>query len=188
MEQKGLRVNMPKTKVMTSGYGLDVLVKSGRYPCAVCLRGVGERNAILCSSCGAWVHGKACSDLTRLPASDPTYVCRRCKGLARPIDGRPFASLAVNGAELEAVGTFCYLGDMLSAAGGCDLAIKTRCKSAWNKFKKLEPILTSRHLSLKTCGRVFSTCITSVHYCSTGARRGLRLALSCNVFAEMIEA
>ena len=162
MERKGLRVNMPKTKVMTSGYGLDVLVKSGRYPCAVCLRGVGERNAILCSSCGAWVHGKACSDLTRLPASDPTYVCRRCKGLARPIDGRPFASLAVDGAELEAVGTFCYLGDMLSAAGGCDWAIKTRCKSAWNKFKKLEPILTSRHLSLKTRGRVFSTCVRPV--------------------------
>ena len=38
MEKKGLRVNMGKTKIMESGINLDVLKKSGKYPCGVCLR------------------------------------------------------------------------------------------------------------------------------------------------------
>ena len=37
MEKKGLRVNMGKTKIMESGINLDVLKKSGKYPCGVCL-------------------------------------------------------------------------------------------------------------------------------------------------------
>ena len=36
MEKKGLRVNMGKTKIMESGINLDVLKKSGKYPCGVC--------------------------------------------------------------------------------------------------------------------------------------------------------
>ena len=36
MEEKGLRVNMKKTKVMISGTGLNMLKDSGLYPCAVC--------------------------------------------------------------------------------------------------------------------------------------------------------
>ena len=31
---------------------------------------------------------------------------------------------------------FCYLGDMLSAGGGCELAAVTRCKSAWGTFRQ----------------------------------------------------
>ena len=44
MEKKGLRVNMGKTKIMESGFNLDVLKKSGKYPCGVCLTGVGSTN------------------------------------------------------------------------------------------------------------------------------------------------
>ena len=54
-----------------------------------------------------------------------------------------------------------YLGDMLSAAGGCELSTTTRVKTAWKKFKELKPVLSSRHLSFKTCGRVYSTCVRS---------------------------
>ena len=46
MEKKGLRVNMGKTKIMESGINLDVLKKSGKYPCSVCQSGVGSSNAI----------------------------------------------------------------------------------------------------------------------------------------------
>ncbi|RUS74129.1 hypothetical protein EGW08_018109 [Elysia chlorotica] len=59
------------------------------------------------------------------------------------------------------VASFCYLGDMLSAAGGCDLATTTRVKTAWKKFKELLPVLLSRHLSYKTRGHVYSTCVRS---------------------------
>ena len=62
MEKKGLRVNIGKTKIMESGINLDVLKKSGKYPCGVCLTGVGSITAILCDGCEPWVH-KKCSGI-----------------------------------------------------------------------------------------------------------------------------
>ena len=32
-------------------------------------------------------------------------------------------------------------------------------KTAWKKFKELIPVLSSRHLSFKTCGHVYSSCV-----------------------------
>ena len=55
MEKKGLRVNMSKTKLMFPGSNLDVLRKSGKYPCGVCQAGM-SRNAIQCGGCRQWVH------------------------------------------------------------------------------------------------------------------------------------
>ena len=55
--------------------------------------------------------------------------------------------------KLEAVPEFCYLRDMLSAGGGCELAAVTR---------QLLPIFTNRKLPLLTRGRVYSTCVRSV--------------------------
>ena len=48
---------------------------------------------------------------------------------------------------------------MLSAAIGCELSTITCVKTAWKKFKELLPVLSSRHLSFKTCGRVYSSCV-----------------------------
>ena len=62
----------------------------------------------------------------------------------------------------EVVPEFCYLGDMLSAGGGCELAAITRCKCAWGKFRQLLPLLTNRHLPLLTRGKVYSSCVRSV--------------------------
>ena len=59
------------------------------------------------------------------------------------------------------IGRPCYLGDMLSAAGGCELSTTTRVKTAWKKFKDLLPVLSSGHLSFKTCGHVYSSCVRS---------------------------
>ena len=50
---------------------------------------------------------------------------------------------------------------MLSAAGGCELSTTTRVKTAWKKFKDLLPVLSSRHLSFKTRGHVYSSCVRS---------------------------
>ena len=59
MELKGLKVNIEKTKVMRSGKSGGEIVKTGRWPCAVCGKGVGA-NSIQCSDCCGWVH-KRCS-------------------------------------------------------------------------------------------------------------------------------
>ena len=115
MEEKGLRVNAGKTKIMICGTGLDLLQSSDEFPCAVCPTGVGS-NSIFCNGCTHWVH-KKCSGLKRL-TEDPDHRCTRCQGSARPLDGRPQREVQVGPDKLEVVASFCYLGDMLSAAGG----------------------------------------------------------------------
>ena len=80
---------------------------------------------------------------------------------SRPLDGRPQKEVQVGPEKLEVVASFCYLGDMLSAAGGCELSTTTRVKTAWKKFKDLLPVLSSRHLSFKTRGHVYSSCVRS---------------------------
>ena len=82
-------------------------------------------------------------------------------GNARPIDGRPQSEVQVGPDKLEVVASFCYLGDMLSAGGGCEMAVTTRVKTAWKKFRELLPVLTSRHFSYKTRGHVYSSCMRS---------------------------
>ena len=172
MEKKGLRVNMGKTKIMESGINLDVLKKSGKYPCGVCQSGVGSSNAIFCGGCKRWVH-KKCSGIKGPLRPDPEFRCARCLGTAQAIDEREISEVEVGNEKLEVVPEFCYLGDMLSAGGGCELAAITRCKCAWGKFRKLLPILTNRHLPLLTRGKVYSSCVRSVmlHVAETWAMK-----------------
>ena len=125
------------------GTGLDLLQSSGEYPCAVCRTGVGN-NSIYCNGCKLWVH-KKCSGLQQL-TPDSDYRCARCMGNARPIDDRPQSEVQVGPDKLEVVASFCYLSDMLSAGGGCEMAVTTHVKTALKKFRELLPVLTSRPL------------------------------------------
>ena len=50
---------------------------------------------------------------------------------------------------------------MLSAGGGCEIAVTTHVKTAWKKSRELLPVLTSLHLSYKTRGQVYSSCVRS---------------------------
>ena len=93
-------------------------------------------------------HGKPCR-------------CARCMGNARPIDGRPQVEVEVGPDKLEVVTSFCYLSDILSAGGGCEMAVTTCVKTAWKKFRELLPVLTSCNLSYKTRGHVYSSCVRS---------------------------
>ena len=160
MEKKGLRVNMGKTKIMVSGMDLDLLKKSGKDPCGVCQKGVGS-NAIFCGGCLCWIH-KKCSGIKGPLHPDPDFRCARCLGKARSIDGQTVKEVKVDDEKLEVVPEFCYLGDMLSAGGGCELAAETHCKCARGKFCQLLPLLTNRNVPLVTRGRVYSTCVRSV--------------------------
>ena len=64
--------------------------------------------------------------------------------------------------KLEDVTDFCYLGDMISAGGGCELSLITRYKSAWSKFRQLLPLLTNPHLLFTTRGQIYNTYIKAV--------------------------
>ena len=80
---------------------------------------------------------------------------------AHPLDGRPQKEVQVRPDKLEVVAYFCYLGDMLSAAAGCELSTTICVKTAWKKFKDLLPVLSSRQLSFKTHGHVYNSCVQS---------------------------
>ena len=41
------------------------------------------------------------------------------------------------------------------------MTVTTHVKTAWKKFRELLPVLTSRHLSYKTRGHVYSSCVRS---------------------------
>ena len=45
----------------------------------------------------------------------------------------------INEGMHKAVQEFCYLVDMLSARGGCELAVVKHCKCSWEKFCQLLP-------------------------------------------------
>ena len=59
------------------------------------------------------------------------------------------------------VASFYYLGDKLSAGRDCEMAVTARLKTACKKFRELLPVLTSRRLSYKTRGHVYSSCVWS---------------------------
>ena len=144
MEEKGLRVNAGKTKIVICSTGLDFLQSSGKFSCALCRTGAGSKS-IFCNACKHWMH-KKCSGLKRL-TKDPDYRCTRCQGTTRPLDGRPQREVQDGPDKQEVVASFCSVGDMLSAAGGCELSTTTCVKTAWKKFKELLPVLSSHHLS-----------------------------------------
>jgi len=50
VENRGMRVNINKTKVMISGERNKITQKAVRWPCGVCSRGVGD-NSKQCTSC-----------------------------------------------------------------------------------------------------------------------------------------
>ena len=50
--------------------------KTGKFPCSVCLKGVGG-NSILCPACKCWVHAK-CSGLKGQLTKATNFVCSQC--------------------------------------------------------------------------------------------------------------
>jgi hypothetical protein len=160
MEEKGLRVNMGKTKVMRCRDGAGQVKQSGKHPCGICKKGVGS-NSIKCISCNSWIH-KRCSGISGKLQNVSGYRCRRC------VDGNPSQaevlreiSIGIDG-KLECVDEFRYLGDMIGAGGGAEAASRARVRCAWAKFRELAPVLTSRGASLKVKGKVYRACVQRV--------------------------
>ena len=158
-KKKGLKVNLPKTKVMHSRHDVPkTKVHSVKFPCGVCYKGVGA-NSILCTSCNKWVH-KRCTSVKGKLAKVENFVCKSCTTPAVPDDVRQ--SIVIDGDEFDMVKEFCYLGDVCGESGGCGDAATSRIRSAWKAFHELLPILTNRGISLPHRGNIFNTCIRRV--------------------------
>ena len=141
---------------MICGTGLDLLQCSGEYPCTVRHTGVGNYS-IYCNGCKLLVH-KRCRGLQWL-TPNPDYRCAWRKETARPIDSKPQSEVQIRLDKLKMVATFYYLGDMLYS--DCELGVTTRLKTALKKFRELLSVFTSHHLSYKTHGHLYSSCMQS---------------------------
>uniref|UniRef100_UPI00358F83B0 striatin-3 isoform X2 n=1 Tax=Myxine glutinosa TaxID=7769 RepID=UPI00358F83B0 len=150
METKGLKVNIGKTKVMARGKACGEVERTGKWPCAVCKKGVLV-NSIQCTMCTEWVHQK-CSGLRgSLTSVAATFKCKVCtEGAA---DGGNVELDLEDCVKLEGVKTFCDLGDMLNGEGGSDSATVARVRCAWKKLWELSGMLTRRGVSLKLKGK-----------------------------------
>jgi len=141
VKNRGMRVNMNKTKVMISGERQKLLQKAARWPCGVCGRGVGG-NSIQCTRCHKWVHKKCSGIKESMYKVMRSFICRGC---SNPVISTCHTSVDIGAsANLEVVDKFCYLGDMLSVDGDGDAAVEARIPIGRNKFRQLVPLLTNR--------------------------------------------
>ena len=146
LEDKGLNVNVGKTKMMVSGTeGKIVLSKTD--PCGICGNRVGC-NAVCRTQCTKWIHGR-CTKMKKVTRSSARYfVCRRCTdvrdGAEEPVE--------VLCHEVETVKGFCYLGDRLNASGRCETAMTSRVRIGWMKFRECEELLRGRRFLLRKKG------------------------------------
>ena len=96
---------MVKTKVVVCGNHLNMLKKSGCFPCGVCFNGVDCNSIFVKVGCG----------MSGGLKKDPSFRCSRCRSTAQPVDGRKITEIQMVNDKLEVVTDFCYLGDMISA-------------------------------------------------------------------------
>ena len=79
-ENKGLKDNHGKTKVMISG-GItkDGTSKSKVDPCGACSLRV-KATLVLCLQCGKWIHGRCAGVKIVTPKFSRNFPCRKCQG------------------------------------------------------------------------------------------------------------
>jgi hypothetical protein len=157
LEAGGMRVSAAKTKVVEFGDEAGGGKESGRYPCGVCGKWVGE-NSVLCTACGKWVHARCSGVRGRLSMAADGFRCSTCLG--GPMAARE-KELEVGGSRFGIVDEFCYLGDVLEAGGGVEGAVRARVRCAWARWRALSPVLLQKGFSLRVKGSLYAIGVRS---------------------------
>ena len=137
-----MKVNTGKMKVMANGEGGERVV-SKVDPCGVCDKRV-KANSVLYVGCNKWVHKKCSGVKGSLRKVEGVFQCKVCSQ-GRVLD------VVVEGMD-NGVEGFGYLGDKLSAGGGCASAVVSRVRVGWGKFKELSGVLCGKKWSMKLKG------------------------------------
>src|SRR5260221_8913424 len=160
LKEKGLRVNIEKTKVMNCKVGVGQVENSGKFPCGICRKGVGV-NSICCISCKKWVH-KRCSGVVGNIEKMVDFMCRDCSGGGVKVVEEAKQFVVETSDKIEVVEKFCYLGDIIGKGGGAEESSRARVRSAWGKFRDLKMLLTARGASLRVKGKIYRACVQRV--------------------------
>ncbi len=160
LKEKGLRVNIGKTKVMNCKVGVGQVENSGKFPCGICRKGVGV-NSICCSSCKKWIH-KRCSGVVGSLEKIGNFMCRNCTAGGVKVVDEVKQFVLGNNDKMEVVEKFCYLGDVIGKGGGAEESSIARVRCAWGKFMDLKMLLTARGASLRVKGKIYRACVQRV--------------------------
>ena len=153
LKEKGLRVNMGKTKVMNCKTGIGQVENTGKFPCEICRKGVGV-NSICCTFCKKWIH-RRCSGVVGSLEKMVGFKCRNCsRGDVNVVDGAKQFEIGTSD-ELEVVENFCYLGDVIGKGGGAEESSRARVRCAWGKFRDLKMLLTVWGAALRVKGKIY---------------------------------
>ena len=60
--------------------------------------------------------------------------------------------------EVETERKLTYLGDRVSAGGGCEAAVTVRTRCGWVKFRECGELLYGRTFPLKLKGAIYKLC------------------------------
>src|SRR5437899_2975238 len=160
LKEKGLRVNIGKTKVMNCKEGVGQVENSGKLPCGIYRKGVGV-NSICCSSCKKWIH-KGCSGVVGNLQKMVSFTCRNCTEGGAEVADEVKQFVLENNDKIEVVEKFCYLGVVIGKGGGAEESSIARVGCAWGKFMDLKMLLTVRGASLRTKGKIYIVCVQRV--------------------------
>ena len=113
--------------MVSSDISQDCLSKGKVDSCVVCSLRVKAYSVL----CGKWIHGR-CARLKRVtPKFARNFSCTRCEGNI----GEAVEHEEKSCDEVETVGEFTYLGDSVSAGGGCEAAVTVRTRCGLVKFR-----------------------------------------------------
>ena len=157
LESKGLKVNLMKTKIMVSKIGqVTARLCCKKDPCGLSGRKT-MLNAVLCKSCGKWIHGR-CAEIKRVAnglAID--FMCRKCKRSHKNVEYHKVKLHDV----VETVTEYSYLGDGINSGGGCVAAVTSRTRMRWAKVRECKDLPCRKNFPLKIKGIVCKSCVRS---------------------------
>ena len=123
LESKGLKVNLMKANVMVIKIGQVTLKPSSKKgPCGICGRKT-MLNALLCTFCGNWIHGR-CPKIKMV--TNRLAIDIKCRKFKRHHEDVEDQKEKLHNVETET--EFSYLGDRKNSGGGCVTAVKN-CKN-----------------------------------------------------------
>ena len=122
---------------------------------AVCVQKKQKAYCIFYKNC---VH-KRCSNFKGRLIDKPDFKYYSCQHLTE--SEKEAHKFKLGNFDYERVDKVCFLGDMLSGAGGEKASSITRIRTGWKKFRELLPFLISKVFSHKMKGNIFKVCVSS---------------------------
>ena len=109
-----------------------------------------KASSVMCLQCGKWIHGRCAKMKGVIPKLSKKFICGKCEGNV----GEAVEQEDKLCDEVETACEFTYLGDRVSAGGGCEAA-RTRC--GWVKFRECGELVYGRRFPLRPKGAVYES-------------------------------